>query len=181
MSSREAPAAFTMDKKELIGKKPVKVVLVPPEFRRRTYPAERDGLVNDVKVRTGCDLVVHWDNGRICQFDLYGSAINVTDATGILHQWISAARQKSKDSSSWAKLTAFNADKWYYDRVEEMEQDRKEVFLGPIPQSLENGDPLYSVTGPRSKLRCIVLTVTDHGRMARRPSEPSRDATGRFR
>lgn len=177
MSRREASAAVLVDKKELIGKKPIKTISVPSELRRPTNIAERDILTSELKIRWQCDLVVHWDNGRIRQFDIYGSAADATNATGFLNRWVSNAHLKSKDSSSWAKTSAFNADKWYYDQLDLMERDRKEVFKGPAPQSLENGDPLPHVSISRSNLRFIVITVTDHGRLARRPPNSSCDAT----
>lgn len=129
----------------LTGRKPNKTIPVPSEFRRDTHARERDVLVNDIKVKTDCQLVPHWEQGKICRFDIYGPSAGVEKAVALINKWISNAHVKSKDSSAWAKLPAFDVDDWYYEKVAEMEGERKKMFLGPKPDRPEGAAQLPNV------------------------------------
>lgn len=130
------------------GRKLKKAISVPPEFQRVTYSSERELLVKDLLLKTGCVVVPHWEQGKIYRFDIYGSDNGVERAVGDINRWISQAHAKSKDSTAWAKLPAFNADEWYYDRVTQMEGDRKQIFLGPVPELSDDSPrpPSVSIT-----------------------------------
>ncbi|KAF1840783.1 uncharacterized protein K460DRAFT_321268, partial [Cucurbitaria berberidis CBS 394.84] len=140
----DTATASAVDKHVFIGK-PKKIVPVPPEFRRITHAAERDMLVNDVKIKTDCLVTPHWNQGKIFQFDIYGSGAGLENAIAHLNHWISNAHVKSKDSSAWGKTPAFNPNQWYYDRVAELEGDRKQVFKGPAPTFPQDAPKLPSV------------------------------------
>lgn len=126
------------DKNSFIGKKPNKIIPVPDEYRRLTSARERDTLVNDLKVTTNCTVVPRWEQGKICRFDIYSSAAGVEHAIRHLNQWISTAHARSKDSSAWPKIPAFEFDQWYYEEVAEMEDARTQMFKEPAPQFPEN-------------------------------------------
>ncbi|KAH7385604.1 hypothetical protein BKA66DRAFT_583220 [Pyrenochaeta sp. MPI-SDFR-AT-0127] len=127
----------SVDTHTLIGKKPNKIIPVPPELRRHTVARERDTLVNDIKINTGCSVDSHWEHGKISQFDIYGPGASVDIAVRQINHWISRVHAKSKESSAWAKTPAFDSNRWYYEEVEEKERDRKQVFKGPAPNTLE--------------------------------------------
>ena len=153
MNSRSiAPLNPALDRNAFMGKKPNRVVPVPPEFRRPTRISERDSISNNVKTKTGCIVIPHWnyqkgqDEGIIYQFDFFGTGAGLESAVRHIQQWISRACGKSKESSAWAKTPAFNANKWYYEQVEEMEHERKQAFKGPPPKSHECEFPLYKVS-----------------------------------
>ncbi|CAO2650383.1 Nn.00g016750.m01.CDS01 [Neocucurbitaria sp. VM-36] len=137
--------APVIDRNAVIGKKPNKIIPVPQEYRRVTGARERDTLVNDLKIETDCTIVPLWDQGMIYRFDIYGSGTGVEKAIRHLNQWISNAHFKSKDSSAWPKIPAFEFNEWYYDQVAEMEDDRTQMFKGPPPKVHENALKLPSV------------------------------------
>ncbi|KAL1791959.1 hypothetical protein ACET3X_009710 [Alternaria dauci] len=122
--------------------KPNRTIPVPQEFRRPTHARECENIVNEVKIRTGCVVIPQWDSGRICQFGIAGGGAGLEKAVRYINQWISNAHVKSKDSSAWAKMPAFDPDKWYYEQIEEMERQRKEVFRGTAPKVSEGEAPL---------------------------------------
>ncbi|KAF2034863.1 hypothetical protein EK21DRAFT_55491 [Setomelanomma holmii] len=126
------PPAPVVDRSALIGKKPNKVIPVPREYQRQTLGRERDILINDVKIKTNCDIVLRWDLTKITSFELFGSGPAVDKATRYVNEWISNAQKKSIGASAWAKISAWEYLKWYYDTVEELEVDRKQKYTGPI-------------------------------------------------
>ena len=134
------------DKHAIIGKKPNKVIAVPHEFRRHMWTRERDALVHDIKISTGCDICIHLDQSVISQFELFGSGASLEKAVRHINQWITKAPTKSKDSAAWAKMPAFDPDTWYYNQVEAMEAERKQQFKGPIPTTVEGKTQLPKVS-----------------------------------
>ncbi|KAH9870555.1 hypothetical protein IAQ61_006031 [Plenodomus lingam] len=122
------------------GRKPNKTIPVPPEYRVVTLARERDLLVNEVLVNTGCTVVPYSEQGRVTRFEIYGAAADA--AVAMINKWISKAHVKSKAASSWAKTPAFNANDWYYEQITEMELERKQMFKGPVvvdwPEDLRN-------------------------------------------
>jgi hypothetical protein len=137
--------------------KPNKIIPVPPEFRRPTHASERELIVNEIKVNTGCTVTPQWDGGKIYQFGIFGAGAGLEQAIRYINQWISKAHIKSKDSSSWAKTPAFDQNKWYYDFVEGLERQRKDVFKGKAPEVPAGEMPLQSI--------CVIWPVdlTDQG------------------
>lgn len=144
--------ALAIDPQSLIGKKPNKSLIVPPEFRRATLKRESDGLINDIKIDTNCVVIAHWTHGKIDRFDLFGSGHGVENATRRLNQWIYNAHKKSKESSAWAKTSAFDFDEWYYNQVDEWEDVRKQKFKGPLPEPGLNNQTLFKVGLYQSRL-----------------------------
>ncbi|KAI4925033.1 uncharacterized protein J4E92_007071 [Alternaria infectoria] len=125
--------------------KPKRFIPVPPEYRRLTHTTERELIVNEIKINTGCDVIPKWDAGYITQFAIAGQGAGVEKAVRYINHWISNAHIKSKDSSSWAKTPAFDHNKWYYDSIEERERQRKEEFKGKAPEVSKGDMPLASI------------------------------------
>ncbi|KAI4707774.1 hypothetical protein J4E89_007402 [Alternaria sp. Ai002NY15] len=125
--------------------KPKRFIPVPPEYRRLTHTTERELIVNEIKINTGCDVIPKWDAGYITQFAIAGQGAGVEKAVRYINHWISNAHIKSKDSSSWAKTPAFDHNKWYYDSIEERERQRKEEFKGKAPEVSKGEMPLASI------------------------------------
>jgi hypothetical protein len=142
-----APRMPVIDQSTIAGKKPNKIIPVPHEYRRQAFARECDTLIHDLKTETGCIVVAHWNQGNIniTSFDIYGSGPGIEKAVRHLHQWISNAHAKSMASSAWAKTTAYNYDKWYYEEVEHMENVKKQRFKGPIPPDNDPDAPKHAV------------------------------------
>jgi hypothetical protein len=128
------------------GKKPNRTVTVPLEYQRQTLTRERDTLVNDVQVETNCHVDPHLDQGKIKSFDIYGAGSNLNKAVARINEWISNAHTKSRESAAWAKLPAYDANKWHYDRVEEKENESKQRFKGPVPPQGDPDAPRHTVS-----------------------------------
>ncbi|KAF2833240.1 hypothetical protein CC86DRAFT_415001 [Ophiobolus disseminans] len=133
-----------IDRSAFTGKKPNKIIPVPHEYRRQTLSRERDMLIHDVEQKTGCDLVPHWDQGKVTSFDIYGSGHGVEKATVYLNHWISNAHTKSIGASAWAKLPAYDPNKWYYAQVEELDNVYKQRFRGPVPSEGDADAPRHA-------------------------------------
>jgi hypothetical protein len=155
------PRTSLIDPNAFKGKKPTKIVPVPHEYRRQTFARERDTLINDLRVETDCIVIPHWDQTTIKYFEIFGSGPNAEKAIRHLHQWISNAHVKSVASSAWAKMPAYNFDKWYYDEVEKLEIERKQRFRGPPPPAEGNDVPKHAVslTGYYISITHIVCEV----------------------
>ncbi|KAI4616063.1 hypothetical protein J4E83_006733 [Alternaria metachromatica] len=125
--------------------KPKRFIPVPPEYRRLTHTTERELIVNEIKINTGCDVIPKWDAGYITQFAIAGQGAGLEKAVRYINHWISNAHIKSKDSSSWAKTPAFDHNKWYYDSIEERERQRKDEFKGKAPEVSKGEMPLASI------------------------------------
>ncbi|KAI4604780.1 hypothetical protein J4E80_010936 [Alternaria sp. BMP 0032] len=125
--------------------KPKRFIPVPPEYRRLTHTTERELIVNEIKINTGCDVIPKWEAGYITQFAIAGQGAGVEKAVRYINHWISNAHIKSKDSSSWAKTPAFDHNKWYYDSIEERERQRKDEFKGKAPEVSKGEMPLASI------------------------------------
>lgn len=120
-------------------KKVTCTIPVQAEFRRVTHRREVETLVHGIHNETGCIVVAHWDQQTIKRFDVFASP-GSKNAVGAVNKWIARGDQKSKDASAWAKTPAFNHAQWYQERLEQLEDERMEFFLGPIPDDQE-GDP----------------------------------------
>ncbi|KAF2856104.1 hypothetical protein T440DRAFT_494916 [Plenodomus tracheiphilus IPT5] len=144
------------------GRKPNKIIPVPPEYRRITLLRERDLLVHDLLINTNCVVVPHSDQSRITRFDIHGTSTAVERAVAQINKWIANAHIKSKASSAWAKMPAFNANDWYYDQVTEMETGRKQMFKEAVPELAEDAPKLPSaiVDWPED-LRSYPITPRD--------------------
>jgi hypothetical protein len=140
------PQSSVIDLNALQGKKPNRVVSVPLEYRRQTLVRERDTLINDLRVETDCIVIPNGNQTVIRSFYIFGSGSNVEKAVRHLNQWISKAHVKSIASSAWAKMPAYNSDKWYYNEVERLELERKQRFKGPLPQAEGDDIPEHKVS-----------------------------------
>jgi hypothetical protein len=123
--------------------KPSRIIDVPPESRRRVLSNEREQLLQDVHLSTGCDVVARWgkDHGAIYRFEIFGSGLGLDRAVRLLNDWVSQALKRSEKSSAWAKLETHDADKWYYDEVERLDEEWSQQFKGPVPEAQES-DPI---------------------------------------
>jgi hypothetical protein len=132
--------------------KPNRVIEVPPESQRRVFVNEREQLIQKVKLSTGCDVVPRWskDGGAIYRFEVFGSGSGLDKATRQLNDWVSQAHARSEKSSAWAKLNNHDANKWYYDEVDRLDDEWRQQFKGPIPEAQE-GDPI------RPKVRTLLF------------------------
>jgi hypothetical protein len=155
------PPVSGVDNSAFVGKKPTKVIPVASEYRRQTLTRERQLLTNDIKHETDCDVVPHWDQGKITSFDIYGPAYGVEKATTRLNEWISNAHTKSIGASAWAKLPAYDYNKWYYAQVEERDNEWKQQFKGPFPSQDDENAPKYTVCLEPSDC-CISLIYRSH-------------------
>ncbi|KAF1835518.1 hypothetical protein BDW02DRAFT_548101 [Decorospora gaudefroyi] len=130
----------------LKGKKPNKSIPVPSEFRRDMHVRERDMLVDEIKNKTGCTITPQLDHGRIYQFGIFGAGAGLEKAVRHINDWISKAHNRTKDSSAWAKMPAFDAKKWYDNQIGEQVQQHKQIFRGPISEAPEGEEPVNQIT-----------------------------------
>lgn len=147
------PPGPVIDPENYIGKKPNKVIPVPYEYRRQTLTREGDILINDLKHEANCHVILRWDKPPafkdriIISFEVYGTGADVERGISQINRWISRAHIKSKDSSAWAKIPAYDPDDWYYDRIDNMEVERKLLFKGPMPLNGHPDAPTNFVSG----------------------------------
>jgi hypothetical protein len=138
---------------------------VQPEYRRPTHRREGDTLVNSVYKDTGCIVVAHWQQQYIAGFEVLASP-NSSNAVAAINHWIARGNEKSKESSAWAKMRAFNVDDWYQQQLQQQDNERRERFLGPVPNAQEDEPERLTV----KFLRCLEfiswLTILDCGSMA---------------
>ncbi|KAJ4361164.1 hypothetical protein N0V95_002133 [Ascochyta clinopodiicola] len=111
-------------------------IAVHAEYRRDTHRSEGATLVDSIYRDTGCIVVAFWEQSTIKRFDVYAGA-DLKGAVATINKWISRGDQKSRESSVWAKTPAFNQDQWYQGQLELKEQERMELFLGPVPDTQE--------------------------------------------
>ncbi|KAF2691292.1 hypothetical protein K458DRAFT_287346 [Lentithecium fluviatile CBS 122367] len=120
---------------KFIGRKPSRTVNVPSEYIRDTTIREKERVVDELKLETGCDVLPRTDHKkRITRFEIYSAGSGVDNAVVKVNEWIVKASTKSKESSAWAKLPAFFHDKWYDNAVREAEKARRARFKEPIPE-----------------------------------------------
>jgi hypothetical protein len=116
------------------GKKPTRTILVPPEQRPDLH-------YKDIKMKcefwlqeTECEVVPTMIHGKLTRLDLFGSGTQVNAATRVINKWLQVANTKAPASSAWAKLEAFDHNKWWYKNYDENEMERKSMFLGSLPE-----------------------------------------------
>lgn len=123
------------------GRKPTRTILLP------------DGVPNDMPYRavavhcsswaaeSGCEIEPQWNRpvqfrGAVPRlltgFHLYGTTSQADAAVRVINKWIESVRNKKY--ASWVKMKAFDPNKWYYDQVTEMENERKQKFKGQLPE-----------------------------------------------
>lgn len=71
---------------------------------------------------------------RLTGFYLYGTGSQADAAVRIINKWIESARTKSTHTSQWAKMKAFDLNKWYYDEVSQLEDERRQRFKRAPPE-----------------------------------------------
>jgi hypothetical protein len=177
-----APQYPLIDPKASSGKKPNKVISVPHEYRRQTLVRECDTLIHDIRVDTNCVVIPHWDQDTIKFFDVFGSGPGVEEAVRHLHHWISNARMKSMASSAWAKMSAYNFDKWYYEEVEKLESEKKQRFKESVPPANDENAPNHAVclthSFGRTRTNLTNKTVVDWPNVLSDQSISPRDVFG---
>ncbi|UPX10798.1 uncharacterized protein EKO05_0001437 [Ascochyta rabiei] len=139
-------------------------IAVHAEYRRGTHRSEGATLVDSIYKDTGCVVVAYWEQSTIKRFDVYPGA-GLTDAVAAINKWIARGAQKSKESAVWAKTPAFNQSQWYQDQLELLEQERMELFLGPVPDTRENEAvrPRITIDWPEDLLGIEVTPPTVFG------------------
>ncbi|KAF2267033.1 hypothetical protein CC78DRAFT_566447 [Lojkania enalia] len=142
-------------------RKPNRTIQVPPEFRPEVFGGSLKALVNDWKVETGCDVVHYLDiHQKLRHFDIFSSGGgNVDAAVRAVNKWISHANTKTAASTSWSRMPAFDPNKWYYEKVDEMEVERKNMFKGPAPK--DNHPEFKIVVDWPAKLGAMKTFPTD--------------------
>ncbi|KAF2739947.1 hypothetical protein EJ04DRAFT_604586 [Polyplosphaeria fusca] len=121
-------------------RKPNRSILVPPEIRPDVVKLTLQDLTRKLKTETGCDVVPHFGgHSKLTSFDIFGAGTGPERAVKSLNEWIATASTKSAASSAWAKMPAFDPNKWYYNEIDIMEQNRKQVFKGAVPQENRPG------------------------------------------
>ncbi|KAF1943245.1 hypothetical protein EJ02DRAFT_343738 [Clathrospora elynae] len=147
-----APPGVKLEK--LKGKKS-RIIPVHPEFRRDMHKSECDRLLEEVQIKTDCIVLAHWEQYNIIKFEVF-QATGVEKAVVMLNKWIAKGPMKTKESSAWAKMPAYNAGEWYNGEVEESEDKRKESYKTSTPE----GDHKAHIEWPEN-LRNLQLTPED--------------------
>ncbi|ORY13515.1 hypothetical protein BCR34DRAFT_480841 [Clohesyomyces aquaticus] len=122
------------------ARKPNRVATVPVEYRRDMSKTDATLVGKRLSEQARCEIVPIISDRHIASFHVFGPAPLLDDAMSCVNDWIENARAKTKASASWAKMPAFDNNKWYYDHVKEMEIKRKQQFKGEPPEGAE----LYS-------------------------------------
>lgn len=174
MNSRKprVSAAPGVDLEEYKHKKVNRIIPVHQELRRDVYQRECDQLLQEVKVDTGCIVVAYWDQYKIIKFDIFGGP-GVEKAVGMLNKWIERAHKKTKDSAAWAKLSAYDENKWYNGEVEQMEQVRKNIY------KTDAAEGEFKVSKDHLFAQCIIAgysLLAGTCRLARRVARPADNA-----
>ncbi|KAF2120625.1 hypothetical protein BDV96DRAFT_485191 [Lophiotrema nucula] len=126
------------------GRKPQRTVVVRQEIRPNVHHGDVHFLAKRLKDDTGCEVVPQLNYRRqVERFDIFGSNITQLDTTvKAINRWIETANTKTSASASWAKLPAYDFNKWYYEQIKIMEDERKQMFKGPFPDDLPYSIPV---------------------------------------
>jgi hypothetical protein len=117
------------------GLRPARRVIVPQEYLRATYARERERNYYTWKYNTGCEILAYGRYNKITRFEVFGAKVD--QAVKEINEWIMDATTKSAESTAWAKIKAFDANEFGYDRLRAWENQRKQMFNGPIPEELD--------------------------------------------
>lgn len=133
------PMDIWRDEDKHLGRKPTKTVIVPPQYYRPTLPRERQTNYRTWKLNTACDVLAYGDknSGKITRFEVFGAGANSDQAVKEINGWINKAATKTPESTAWAKIVAFDANKYGYDQLRAQEAQRKQMFKGPIPEGTD--------------------------------------------
>jgi hypothetical protein len=112
-------------------KRPNKTIAIPPGFLPHIHYDTVQNFCTFWKEETGCEVMQRRERGRLIRFDFFGTGPKVEAAMRVVTKWIESAKTKSATSTSWAKTEAFDANKWYYDEINNMETERKQQFKKP--------------------------------------------------
>jgi hypothetical protein len=114
---------------------PNRTIRVPPEYRPGLGRHDLKAICFEWKNKSGCDVFYNWEPRRgLSSFNLFGGQAQVDAAVRLINKWLENATTKSGASVAWAKMTAYDPNKWYYDEVGEMEAERKQMFKEPLPE-----------------------------------------------
>ncbi|KAF9696079.1 hypothetical protein EKO04_006091 [Ascochyta lentis] len=137
---------------------------VHAEYRRATHRREGATLIDSIHKETGCIVVAHWDHSTIKRFDVYAGT-GLKSAVAAINKWITRGDQKSKESSAWAKVPAFNQAQWCQDQFELEQEEKMGLFLGPVPD-MQEGEamrPKITLDWPKDLLSIEVTPPTVFG------------------
>ncbi|KAJ4296553.1 hypothetical protein N0V90_006598 [Kalmusia sp. IMI 367209] len=133
------------------GKRPSRVIVVPQEYQRQTLLRERERLINLWKTQTGCDVVIIGEGSRdmITKFELYGTGHKLDKVAEEVERWIRVAKNKSAETTAWAKIGAHIPKDWFQDLVQRQRDERREKFRGVIANDEKSNFPnLITVEWP---------------------------------
>lgn len=131
----------------LAQKTVIRQIPVHAEHRRATHQAEGRTLVNSIYGDTGCIVVAHWDQQSIKCFDVFAGPGSV-NAIAAINKWVARGDEKSRESSAWAKMPAFNQEQWLQEQLERIEDEQTDMYLGPVPEA-QNDESM------RSTVKCF--------------------------
>lgn len=118
------------------GRRPNKTILVPEEYRPTARPQVLEQLTSYWQEKTGCEVIYQLQFRKLIKFDIFGSGARLDHAIRVINKWIEGANTKTPASSAWAKMPAFDPNQWYYDEINAMEAERKEMFRSAMPDGL---------------------------------------------
>ena len=119
------------------GRKPNRTIAVPPDFSRGYHYSDLKKIAEAWKLDFYCEVVPHSQHGKIIRFDLFGTGPKLDTAVRAVNKWIETANMRSPASSTWAKMPAFEYNKWYETQLREVEKERKQKFKGTKPEDTE--------------------------------------------
>ncbi|CAI6238966.1 unnamed protein product [Periconia digitata] len=118
------------------GRKPIRVIVVPSSQQRESARAERDRLILKWKTEYNCDVRILNSAGVVTKFEIFGSGSGVNKTHQEINTWIRRPDPKSVHSAAWAKLPAYDENKWYDEQLRERDALRKQAFKGEPPKNV---------------------------------------------
>lgn len=144
------------------GKPLAKKITAPEQYAEKIaripYGFFREQQCIHWKKETGCEIEVNFD-GRKRVFRLHGSRESAEKATKLINRWLEEVSTKSVPSATWAKNGAFDYNKWYYDEVTHLENERKQKYL--LPPSPDERPRYVAVVAWPEELRQLNITPRD--------------------
>ncbi|KAF2706849.1 hypothetical protein K504DRAFT_385688 [Pleomassaria siparia CBS 279.74] len=127
------------------GKKPNRVITVPQDFGSRYNHRDLKRIISSWNISPDCEVVPYSQNGKLVRFGIFGAGSKLDETVRAVNKWIEHAMTKSTASSTWAKLPAFEHNKWYESMLREDENERKQKFKNPKPEEGEYIDQVFQV------------------------------------
>ncbi|KAF2272100.1 uncharacterized protein EI97DRAFT_485524 [Westerdykella ornata] len=118
------------------GRKPTRIIYLPPEHRPDITPHSVRQYCDQWTKETGCGVVPVFRYRKLERFELFGSGSQVDAATRSVNKWVEYAKSKRGGTLGWHKLSAFDVNRGYYDEINDMEADRKQMFRSAVPEGM---------------------------------------------